>query len=247
MKSHNYKYRFYRKWTTTSDLNSFRVHCYETDLQVYAKTNLTDVNLSDKTQTFTKKYRKQIEETIQRFPQFLNALHPIKLKSKYKIINTMISRSSIAGVGPMAGVAGALAEFIGMELLPYTEELIIENGGDIFIKSIKDRIILVYAGEDSPFKDRIRIKLRGRDRPFGICTSSKRIGHSLSLGNTDATIIIAQSTITADVFATAVGNLVKTADDMEKALEFAGKCNEIDGGIILIGEKIAAWGDIEFV
>jgi ApbE superfamily uncharacterized protein (UPF0280 family) len=173
-------------------------------------------------------------------------LVPIALKSDYGIINEMVSKSRLAGVGPMAGVAGALAEFIGNDLLALTDDLIIENGGDIYIKTKIYRNVLIYAGERSPFKDKVKIKVHGQETPRGICTSSKHVGHSLSFGNTDATIIVAQSAITADVYATAIGNMVKSEDDINGALSFAEECNDIIGGLILIGDKIAVWGEIEF-
>lgn len=207
----------------------------------------SNLNIYDRALSAAIKYRKQIEETIKKHPSFLKSLVPIELRYRYKIINTMLQKSTMAGVGPMAGVAGAVAEFVGLDLLPYAAELIIENGGDIFIRSKKDRTMLIYAGEESPFKDKIKIRLRGRDRPFGVCTSSGRVGHSISLGNTDATVIIARSTVTADVFATAVGNIVKNEYNLDEALEFGQACDELQGGLILIGKKMAVWGDIELV
>jgi len=127
------------------------------------------------------------------------------------------------------------------------DEIIVENGGDIFLKSKKDRLLLVYPGECSPFKNRLKILVKGKDTPCGVCTSSAHIGPSLSLGNTDATTIIAHSTITADVFATAVGNIVKTPEDMEKGMNFAQSCEQIMGGLILLGNRACAFGKIEFV
>jgi ApbE superfamily uncharacterized protein (UPF0280 family) len=225
---------------------SLRICHGETDLQILIKTDLDLNKLQGKISSLILKYRGQIDETIRKCPWFLHSLVPIELKSDYEIINEMIAKARVAGVGPMAGVAGAFAEFIGNDLLPIADELIIENGGDIFIKTIEDRNVLIYAGEHSPFKDKVKIKLHGQETPRGICTSSKQVGHSLSFGNTDATIIVAQSVITADVFATAIGNMVKSEEDIKGALSFVEECNDISGGLILIGDKIAAWGEIEF-
>lgn len=242
MKPSEYRVRFYREWQRPLNLMSFCVHLKETDLQIYA-----DADVSQKARDLTMLYREQIEETIRKHPRFLEALSPMQISSPYEMINTMIEKSTLAGVGPMAGVAGAIAEFVGMGLLPHCRELIIENGGDIFIKNGRDRSILIYAGEDSPFKNRLRIKLRGSEEPHGVCTSSGTVGHSLSLGKTDATIIVAPSAITADVFATAVGNRVKSEDDIDEALHFVERCGEIVGAIILIGGKVGVWGDVEFI
>ncbi|MGQ9615985.1 MAG: UPF0280 family protein [Spirochaetota bacterium] len=242
MKPSEYTFRFYRDWQKPEDLLSFSIKIKETDLQIYADEDVSEIALR-----LTAFYREQIEETVRNYPCFLSSLIPINISSPYDIINRMVEKSSLAGVGPMAGVAGAIAEFVGNALLSHCKELIIENGGDIFIKSSKDRKILIYAGEDSPFKNKLGIRLRGGEKPRGICTSSGQIGHSLSFGKTDATIIIAHSAITADVFATATGNIVKSEDDIDKALNFAERSGEVSGAIILIGKKIGVWGDVEFI
>jgi hypothetical protein len=242
MKPLDYKRRFYRDWQKPEDLLSFSIKIKETDLQIYA-----DADVSEIASRLTALYRGQIEETIQNYPCFLSSLSPINISSSYEIINRMVEKSSLAGVGPMAGVAGAIAEFVGNDLLTYCRELIIENGGDIFIKSSKERKILIYAGEDSPFKNKLGIRFRGGEKPWGICTSSGRIGHSLSFGKTDATIIIAPSAITADVFATATGNIVKSEDDIDRALSFVEHSGEVTGAIILIGRKMGVWGDVELI
>ena len=114
------------------------------------------------------------------------------------------------------------------------------------MKSQNDRTMLVYAGEDSPFRDRLILKLKARKEPYGICTSSAAIGHSLSFGKTDATVIVAPSAITADVFATAVGNLVHTEKDIDRGLQLVQDCGELLGALVVVGERVGAWGEIEF-
>jgi ApbE superfamily uncharacterized protein (UPF0280 family) len=157
----------------------------------------------------------------------------------------MVEKSTAANVGPMAGVAGAIAEFVGISLLPYSSELIVENGGDLFIKSERNRTVHVYVGEHSPFKDRLRIVLHGRTEPYGVCTSSASIGHSLSMGNADAAVILAGSAITADTFATALGNMVCNTEDIDKGLGFARSCGEILGALIVVEDQLGIWGELE--
>jgi ApbE superfamily uncharacterized protein (UPF0280 family) len=107
--------------------------------------------------------------------------------------------------------------------------------------------MLVYAGEDSPFRDRIRVKLRGSEDTRGICTSSGRIGHSLSFGRTDATVIIAPSAVTADAFATALGNMVRKPSDLKDAFSFLDEQVGITGALILVEDRMGVWGDVELV
>jgi len=242
-----YRQRFYREWTQKGDLDSFGMLLHETDLQVYFSSAVEKTALAKRTYALIEKFHTQIRNTIRSFPEFFTSLDPLHVKSDYKITEEMILESRRAGVGPMAGVAGAIAEYVGRDLVGLTDELIIENGGDIFLKSKTDRNVLVYAGEDSPFRDKIRIKLHGGGSPRGICASSGKIGHSISHGNTDATIVIADSAIAADVFATAAGNMVKSKSDIQSALRFLGEQAGIAGALVLIGEKIAVWGDVELV
>jgi ApbE superfamily uncharacterized protein (UPF0280 family) len=237
-----YSDRFYRRWQNPEGLVSFSVQYRETDLMVYAEKDLTEKTLS-----LVKKYRSQVEETIAENPDFQTSLSPIEVATSYEMIAKMLDKSRLAGVGPMAGVAGALAEFVGRDLLELTDEIIIENGGDIFIRSLKDRTVLVYAGEDSPFKDKVRLVLKGREAPFGVCASSRTIGHSKSFGNTDAVVVIASSAITADVFATALGNRVKGPSDLGSAIECVQGFPDVSGALIMIGEKMAVSGEIQLV
>jgi ApbE superfamily uncharacterized protein (UPF0280 family) len=241
----SYRERFYRDWQHPDDLVSHTVRHGETDLHVFTKAEVPPRTFRRKLDSLVLKYRAQLEETIENNSSFLHSLLPVDLRSPYPMIDAMVKKSREAGVGPMAGVAGAVAEFVGKGLLSLTDEIIVENGGDVFLKSGADRTVLLYAGEDSPFKDRLRIRLRGGGQPRGLATSSRTIGHSLSLGNTDATLIIADSAVTADVFATAVGNRVKRADDLQGAVEFALSFRSIKGGLILIGDRMAAFGEIE--
>ncbi len=242
MKADEYTDRFYRNWQKPSDLQSFRIRYGETDLQIFAVEDLTPL-----ASNLVLKYRRELEQTIRAFPSFLTSLKPVSFKSEFEMINTMIQNAALAGVGPMAGVAGAIAEFVGRGLLYRSRETIVENGGDIYMKTGRDRTLLIYAGENSPFRDKIKIRLSPGGGELGICTSSKKVGHSKSFGNTDAVVVIADSAVTADVFATAVGNKVRMEEDIAGAMEFVKDIAGVRGGLIIIGEKIGAWGEIELL
>lgn len=237
--------RFYREWASDTGLVSFNVTVMETDLQIFATSDLR--NLAQKS---IEKYRGEIEIYIKNFPSFKSALKPIeKIPSTNvpEIIERMISESEKASVGPMATVAGALSEFVGKDLLHFTDEIIVENGGDIFIKSKKKRIVGVYAGRNSSFSNKIGIEINPDQTPFGICTSSGTVGHSLSFGNSDAVIVISKSTILADGVATMLGNHLKDPDQIEKVLQLGMSINGILGVILIIDNKIGVLGDIKLV
>ena len=91
----------------------------------------------------------------------------------------------------MASVAGAVAEFVGYDLLIQTENLIIENGGDIFLKSKNKLRVSIYAGE-SALSYKVNLLVKPEETPLGICTSSATVGPSLSFGKADAVCVISQ-------------------------------------------------------
>lgn len=237
-----YEERFYRGITKPVDMTCFEVKYKETDLFCCAKKDLKSF-IEDR--VFI--YRYQLEEYIKHRPEFKDSLVPIGYdRLAPEIVRQMIDASSIIGVGPMACVAGAIAEFIGRDIEQLTEEFIIENGGDIFLKTKKERVILIYA-KDSPFSEKIGIKIMPRENPYGICTSSGTVGHSLSFGKADAVCIVGNSSLWTDGLATYIGNIVKKISDIQEAIEKAKTFSEIKGIIIILGEKLGIWGDLELV
>jgi ApbE superfamily uncharacterized protein (UPF0280 family) len=149
-------------------------------------------------------------------------------------------------VGPMAAVAGAVAEFVGRELRQFTDEIIVENGGDIFLKINQPRKVGIYAG-NSPFSEKIALEVEPRPKPFSVCTSSGTVGHSFSFGQADAVVVIAGSALLADAAATAIGNVVKTAADIEPALKLARKFRRLDGVLIIKDDQLGALGKVNIV
>jgi ApbE superfamily uncharacterized protein (UPF0280 family) len=144
----------------------------------------------------------------------------------------------------MAAVAGAISEMTANELLKYSGEVIVENGGDIFLSTKTTRTVGIYAG-NSPLSNKLTIEIEPGKSPLGICTSSGTVGHSLSFGKADAAVIISKDTFLADAAATAVGNRVRTPDDIENALAFAASIQGVVGALIIIGDKLGVWGDIK--
>jgi ApbE superfamily uncharacterized protein (UPF0280 family) len=156
----------------------------------------------------------------------------------------MIEAGRQTGVGPMAAVAGAVAEYVGRELLTFSPEIIVENGGDIFLKILRQRTVGIYAG-DSPLTGKIGLEINPRETPLGVCTSSGTVGHSLSFGKADAAVIIAASATLADAAATAIGNRVNRPEDVAGAIQFGKGINGLKGIVIIIGESVGAWGDVK--
>ena len=237
-----YEPRFYRLWSKEKDLVSFNVVVKETDLFIQARRDLRKKALA-----VVSKQRSLLEKYIERHPGFVTALQPFPVGDNAPhIVKEMAAAAEKVGVGPMAAVAGAFAEFVGRELLNFSSELIVENGGDIFLKNLKHRLVGVYAG-DTPFTGKIALKIEPEETPLGICTSSGTVGHSFSFGSADAAIVVSPSTPLADAAATAIGNLVKANDDINRGIEFAKSIDGLKGVAVIKDDRMALWGQIEIV
>lgn len=234
-----YEKRIYRDLFKGINLEFFNVSVLETDLCIGSDRNLYKEALSA-----TKKYRRQIETYIKLYPEFLTSLVPIPFQpASSAIIQRMCIAAKKANVGPMAAVAGAIAQMVGMDLLSYSDEVIVENGGDIFIGTKATRKIGIFAGK-SQLSQRVCLEIAPEDTPLGVCTSSGTVGHSLSFGKADAAVVLAEDAFLADAVATAVGNIVKTYSDIEKAIEFSSSIKGVQGVLIIIDDKMGAWGSI---
>jgi ApbE superfamily uncharacterized protein (UPF0280 family) len=235
-----YEQRFYRHWSADKDLVSFNVTVKETDLYIRAKRDL-----QPEARQLVIKERTAIEDYIHHHPGFAVAMEPYPIEDKAPgIVREMAEAAGKVGVGPMAAVAGAIAERVGKELLKLSPEVIVENGGDIFLKSRKKRLVGIYAGR-SAFADQLALEVRASETPLGICTSSGTVGHSLSFGKADAVIVLSSCTALADAAATAIGNIIKEANDIPQGLEFAQKIDGLKGVAIIKDDKMVLWGKIK--
>jgi len=235
-----YEQRTYRNLVKTDDLVKFQVIVKETDLLVRA-----EKNFSKETRESVLKYRHQLETYIAMNPEFQRSLVPLTDDSHApEIVREMIRSSQSANVGPMAAVAGAIAEWVSKDLLKLSKEVIVENGGDIFLTTSKERTIGIYAG-DSPISLKIGIVISPAETPLGVCTSSGKVGPSLSFGKADAVCILAKSSALADAAATAVGNVVKGKKDISSGLGRAREIEGVLGTLIIVEEKMGIWGRIQ--
>ncbi|KTB48498.1 UPF0280 family protein [Dehalogenimonas alkenigignens] len=238
----SYQPRFYRSQHSSPDLISFSVCIKETNLFIAAR-----CNLERKAYRSVQKYRQTIEGYIARHPEFLTSLAPVEVDpGESPIICDMAEAAQKAGVGPMAAVAGAIAESVGRDLLEYSSDIIVENGGDLFIRTTRERVVGIQAG-DSLFSGKLGLTIKPTDTPCGICTSSGTVGHSLSFGKADAVTIVAASASLADAAATACCNCIQSPYDINKALSAAQSIEGVSGAIIIMADRIGAAGDVRLV
>jgi ApbE superfamily uncharacterized protein (UPF0280 family) len=235
-----YQPRTYRHWVKDKDLVAFNVTVKETDLYIRARSDL-----KRQAHELVLKYRQLLEEYIEGHTSFLTSLEPVAVTDDAPpLVRNMAEAAAKAGVGPMAAVAGAIAEAVGSELLDFSPEVIVENGGDIYLKSLTKRLIGIYAGQ-SPLTGRVELEIEGKDTPLGICTSSGTVGHSLSFGRADAVIVLSQSTALADAAATAIGNRILKPQDIPGGIEFAQTINGLKGLAIIQGDQVGVWGEVK--
>lgn len=232
--------RKYRNKIKIKDLKIFHVSIKETDLWVSATGDF-----KKETEDIVYDLRYKLENYIQAHPDFGTALEPYS-DDPYapRIVREMISCSAKAGVGPMASVAGAMAQYVAYGLKEISDQIIIENGGDIFMNVSRDVTVSIFAGA-SPLSDRVGIVIPEKMMPLGICSSSGRIGYSLSMGNSDVVCILSRSALLADAAATALGNRVKTKKDLRKISEEADAIEGVLGGIAIMDDEMTAWGKVE--
>ncbi len=239
--------RSYRELHRQDDLTHFKVAVKETDLDVGVRRDQYSAELIEKTRQIVEQCREPLEKYIKEDPGFLTALTPYE-PAPYapQIAVEMAEAASLAGVGPMASVAGAIAQNVGKSLAKYSRDVIVENGGDIYLRTGRIRYIGIFAGR-SALGQKLALEIRPRQSPLGICTSSGTVGYSLSFGVADAVIILSKSAALADAVATASANLVHNKEDLAAAVDFAIGINGVDGALAIIGDMLAFRGHVKLV
>jgi len=237
--------RLYRQAAGSRRFKTFTVTVKETDLWIAVPPDGFNEALPGQIEQLVWRSRRQLESYIEAHPEFAVTREPYLVRGPVPgIVLSMARAGNIAGVGPMAAVAGALAEIVGRWLLQEHSEVIVENGGDIFMKVVEAVKVAVLAGK-SPLSNKIALLVDPDTQPCGICTASGTIGHSFSRGRADAAVVLSASAALADAAATAVGNLVQGPADLERALAFARSIEGVTGAVVICGERMALWGQIQ--
>ena len=244
MKKDGYQKRFYRRWRYSRRLFVVQAAVQETDLQVLTDRPVDRQWLAQR----IRKHRDAIEEYINyKDRRFLASLKPIAVElTAPAIVQDMARSARKAGVGPMAAVAGALAQAVGRDLLRRgIRDVIVENGGDIFLRVSQPVRVGIFAGTKRSLS-RLALRISPSDTPLSVCASSGTVGHSVSFGFADSAVILAKNACLADAVATATCNRVKSKDDLGPALSFARSVRGVTGCVIILANRFASWGRVEF-
>lgn len=246
MKAGAYEPRRYRDSMAGPGLRTFTVSHLESDLWVAVAADAPP-EAEEAARTAMLEARRGLEEYIATDREFLTALVPYEPRPGCPALaRAMAAAAALAGVGPMAAVAGAVSAYVGrrLEELFGLTEVIVENGGDIYLRSNVPRRIAIYAGA-SPLSNRLALTLSPTLSPLGICTSSGTVGHSLSFGKADAATVLAKDAATADAYATALGNHIQGPSDIDAALAWAAASPEVLGAVVIAGDRVGAVGQVE--
>lgn len=240
--------RLYRKNLESGKFKSFTAKFKETDLWIGVDKDAFKSEMMDFTVAQIKYLRKQLEDYSKKDNSFLESLAPYTIKEiKPQIVRKMFNAAKKVGVGPMASVAGAFAYQIGklMGSEFKLKNIIVENGGDIYLNTTESVIVSVFAGS-SPLSEKIGIRISPEYSPLGICTSSGTVGHSLSFGKADAVVIICKDPALADAYATLFCNMVSREEDIENVLNEIKGVKEIMGALIVFRERVGIIGSFPF-
>lgn len=235
-----YEERTYRERVRPEGLVRSDLSFQESDLCIFA-----DREVASRALVLLGEARFQLEAYIERDEGFKTALSPHDpIHCAPLIVRKMADAARRFGVGPMAAVAGAVAEHVGDRI---AGNVMIENGGDIYARTKRPITLSLYAGESSPFTGKVKFRVDSRGESIGIATSSATHGHSLSFGKADAVCVVSASAVDADAAATAFCNKVQREDDIDAVIEEAMGHEGVKGIIVAIGDKLGVKGDIEFI
>jgi ApbE superfamily uncharacterized protein (UPF0280 family) len=172
-------------------------------------------------------HRRQLEEYIKEHPQFLHSLEPVAVDDGPKVVRLMAEASAKAGVGPMAAVAGVLADLAVEEMVSDgCSVAVVENGGEVYAVS-NQPVDIGFAAGDEPLSREMGFRLK--EFPLGVATSSGRFSHAFSFGDSDAVTVFAVDAGVADAAATAVANLIKGDDVRGVIRQGIDRALSIDG------------------
>ncbi|WP_296888700.1 UPF0280 family protein [uncultured Methanobrevibacter sp.] len=217
------------------------MHYEEIDIDqthIRLKSDLDNTNLKQ----YIFKIRQELKRYIAKNPDFLLSIEALKYNSENldEIVLKMYESSSKADVGPMACVAGTISE-MGLDFLIDNGSTysIVENGGDIALVNDEDVLCGIYSNNEI-LGNNIAFKIRSRKKPLGICTSSGKIGHSISFGSSDSVTVISKSPSLADGLATRIANEVNgenSEDKVSNALECGENYKEFFDGVLIISDE----------
>jgi len=196
--------------------------------------------------------RRELERFVRWHPYFVVTLDRYELEEDERgvhgeapeVVRRMIEATSNFSIGPMAAVAGALAEFAVEAMRDAgASYAMVDNGGDIALLTDRELLVGIHAGQ-SPFSNKVALRLGPSSSVRGICTSSGTVGHSISFGIADAATVLSPSATLADAAATALGNAVTSPESAATAFDAISHVPELEGALVICKDVLATWGKL---
>lgn len=192
-----------------------------------------------------KRNRLGLETFAKSNQKFLFSLKPVKTPDEPLVAKLMAEAAEKADVGPMAAVAGVLADLAVKDMLDEgCKVAVVEDGGEVSAVSNVSIDVALAAG-DEPLSRRFGFRLA--EFPSGIATSSGRFSHALSFGDAEAATVFCGNAGLADAAATAVGNVVKgenTHEAIQRGIDRAQSIQGVNGVLILYKGFVGTAGKI---
>jgi hypothetical protein len=192
-----------------------------------------------------KQNRIELDGYVRKNPRFLYSLSPVSVTEGPEVAKKMAEAAEKANVGPMAAVAGVLADLAVRDMiLDGNEVAVVENGGEISAVSNRPIDVALLAG-DSPMSGRFGFRLK--DFPIGIATSSGLYSHALSFGEAEAVTIFSTNAGIADAAATAIGNVIKGKNYrvvIKRGIRKAFSIHGVEGVLVLYKGMVGKAGRI---
>jgi len=187
--------------------------------------------------------RRALEAYIERHPGFREALRPVEAAADAPLsVRRMVRAARCTGVGPMAAVAGTMAQLAAEAAMAAgAEEALVENGGDIFLHAASEVVVGLHAG-GAGLRGRLAFRVTADSMPVAVCSSSGRMGHSMSMGRCDLATVVAGDAALADAAATLAGNCVRSPADIDAALERVGGVDGVCGVLICQDDRVGMCG-----
>lgn len=203
-------------------------------------------NLPDEARAIALKHWEQIESQVVRNPSFKQSSFPVSVGDEAPpLAKIMADAAAQTGVGPMVGLPGALVEAIAIDLAMLSREVIVSAEGDTFVISDRPRTFVV---ERSPHPGGGGIGIRVSDGGrYAFYASTGRLQVDPAIGRARAVAVLAEHGAVADTVASAMGNAMHRPEDVHRTFEICRKVEGVRGALLLIGSRIAVWGDIEVV
>lgn len=238
-------HRSYRRLSPCADERSFQIVVEQTDLWITVRKDCAE-DLEGLALRKVNEIRSQIRSWMLLEPDFGASMLPVPVPDHAPaVVRRMAAATALMNVGPMAAVAGAVAFCVAEELVRFTPDCLVENGGDSMLHSSRERVVGLLS--DPAGGAVVGLRLKPEDFPLSLCASSSFIGHSFSFGKGDLAVVRSRDAFVADAAATAFCNMLQEPDDAGRVAEYAAGFAQIgvDGVFLQCGGSIGVWGDME--